>query len=239
MTKCDYGCGQDATYYKFPTQKLPDGRYSCDVSPNKCPAKRMKTSGELNPGKRSEVKEKISQTNSVLFASNSELRKQCQNTLRKNYEVDNPMHNPENVKKVVDQRKEKNNYWFNRKLAWTPAARKKRKKTRIDLGLDLDPSLLNDFTRYEKIVDRLTEESYKKFQSYINPKRLMRGRIKGSYQLDHIMSKKDGFMKGILPQYIAHPMNLRMLTIEENISKHIRSDITESELFERISNFNQ
>ena len=239
MTKCEYGCGQEATYYKFPTYKLPTGRYSCDVSPNRCPAKRKKTSGDNNPSKRSDVREKISEINSVLFASGSPLRQKCQSSLELNHGVKNPMFSHDIVKKVVETRKEKDNYYFDPKLCWTKEARIKRKKTRIEKGLDLDPQLLNDFIKYEKIVDYLTEKSYQNFRLQINPSSLKRGRTSGSFQLDHIFSKRDGFTFGILPYYIAHPANLRMLTIEENISKNSKSDMSVTELFKAISHFNQ
>jgi hypothetical protein len=239
MKLCNYGCGQQAQYFKDPTQKCPDGRAMCAPSPNSCPAKRAKTKGDNNPSRRPEVRQKISKINSVLFASGSEYRQKCKKTLISQHGVENPMHIPNVVKKVVTKRRAKNNYkrdplWLN-----SPEANAKRKQTRIARGLDLPEESFSEFRLYERQVDVLTEQNYEKYKTQINPNDLVRGRIKGTYQLDHTLSKVDGFKQSVLPKDLAHPANLRMLTIEENISKGPASDITVKQLMESIKKYNK
>jgi hypothetical protein len=52
----------------------------------------------------------------------------------------------------------------------------------------------------------------------------LRGR-KNGYDLDHIVSKVDGFKNGIDPQVIGHISNLRIIKSSENRKKQHRSDI--------------
>ena len=77
----------------------------------------------------------------------------------------------------------------------------------------------------------------KKYKNLINPADLIRGRVKGTYQLDHIISKVEGFKLNIVPDIIAHPANLRMLTMEDNISKGVRSHYTLEQLLKIIEKF--
>jgi hypothetical protein len=230
---CEYGCGQPATHFKTPSPKVPNGKWSCEVSPNSCPAKRSKTTGDNNPSRRPEVRKAISEINSVLFASGSDLRKQCQHTLKTRYGVNNPMEIKEVADKFVATRKSRNNY------KWSldnndPVLKAKRYATNIASGLWLDPALKTKWQRYEQEVDRLTNQNYKKYKEIINPTNLTRGRTRGTYQLDHIMSKIGGFNGGVAPELIAHPANLKMLTASENQSKNSKSHYTKEELLEAI-----
>jgi hypothetical protein len=234
---CEYGCGQPAIHFKTPSPKVPDGRWSCAPSPNSCPAKRSKTTGDNNPSRRPEVRKVISKINSVLFASDSDLRKQCQTTLKTRYGVDNPMAIKKVVENLVADRRSKNNYYPFPKEANSLSANKKRKETRIERGYDLDPALKTDWQRYEQEVDRLTNQNYKKYKEIINPNNLTRGRTCGTYQLDHIMSKMGGFNEGVAPELIAHPANLKMLTASENQSKNSKSHYTKDELLEAIKSY--
>ena len=47
---------------------------------------------------------------------------------------------------------------------------------------------------------------------------------------DHILSKNDGWQNNIDPEIISHPANCQFLSLSENSSKSVRSDITETEL---------
>lgn len=230
---CEYGCGRPATHFKIPSPKVPNGRWSCALSPNSCPSKRAKTTGDNNPSRRLEVRKVISEINSVLFATGSALRKQCQATLKTRYGVDNPMSIKEVTDKFVITRKSRNNY------KWSidnndPELKAKRYATNIASGLWLDPALKTKWQQYEQEVDRLTNQNYKKYKEIINPANLLRGRIRGTYQLDHVMSKMGGFNEGVAPELIAHPANLKMLTSSENQSKNSTSHYTKEELLEAI-----
>jgi len=226
---CEYGCGQAATYFRKSSEKVPNGRWSCAPSPNSCPAKRNKTIGDKNPSRRPEVRKDISEKNSILFAAGSEYRRKCQKTLEERYGVSNPMKIPKVAKKVVAKRLVNNNYRFPDNIN-SPEAMKKKVATRIKNGIQIDPALLTPWQKYEREVDLLTSKNYEKHKSQINPGNLLRGRTKGTYQLDHVVSKFDGFMNNVSPEVIAHPKNLRMLESSENKKKHARSDMTIEEL---------
>ena len=236
MKLCDYGCGQEAKYFREKSAKLPNGRAMCAKSPNSCPAKRAKTKGDNNPSKRADVRKKISETNKVLFANGSEYREKCKATLQERYGTDNPMRINGVPDKIVNQRHKKRSYRSNEHMI-TPEAMRKKKKTRIKHGYDIPLDQLDDFKRYKQHVTRYTEQNYKQYREQINPKDLKRGRTKGTYQLDHILSKLDGFKQGILPEVLSHPANLRMMTIEKNISKSAESHYTVQELYEEIDKY--
>jgi len=95
-----------------------------------------------------------------------------------------------------------------------------------------DPS----FETYVAEVRYYTEKNFTKFKKIINPSNLTRGRK--NYHIDHIYSLYDGWKNNIPPNIISHPANLRMLDYKTNINKRTRSDMTISELYERVENFN-
>lgn len=78
-----------------------------------------------------------------------------------------------------------------------------------------------EFVRYSKKVRRLTEYNYNRNMKQINPNnypRTLCGVI-GGYQLDHILSIKEGFDRNIDPHIVANINNLQMLPWEENNKK--------------------
>jgi hypothetical protein len=87
-----------------------------------------------------------------------------------------------------------------------------------------------DYWIYRIIVERLMNRIYKKYKWFINPNNLKRGFYE--YHIDHIFSVLDGFANNILPEVVANPFNLRMLSMNDNLSKNGRSDITINELYE-------
>lgn len=74
---------------------------------------------------------------------------------------------------------------------------------------------------YVSLVDKFTRRTYKAHKSVINPLDLPRGRngTTGKYQLDHIVSKIEGFTRNISPERLSQVDNLQMLSWEENIAK--------------------
>lgn len=85
------------------------------------------------------------------------------------------------------------------------------------------------FEQYKRLVHIETENNYKLFKDIINPNNVKRTRkdidIDG-YHLDHIISKKYGFINGILPYVIGGVKNLQMLTISENGSKQDKINVS-------------
>lgn len=87
---------------------------------------------------------------------------------------------------------------------------------------------------YGAQVKRYTSRSYKDHLDLINPLGLLRA--KGSYELDHIFSIREGYENKVPPEVIGHYTNLRMLASSENGSKHSRCDKTIEDLYR---DFNQ
>jgi hypothetical protein len=81
-----------------------------------------------------------------------------------------------------------------------------------------------EYTRwqeYELDVDRITKhQSLHLLKNYDKP----RGRAgtEGAYQVDHIISKDEGFKQGIPAEEIANIKNLRIISWEENARKHTK-----------------
>lgn len=78
-----------------------------------------------------------------------------------------------------------------------------------------------EFSEYIYKVRIITENTYKDNINTINPngyQRILCG-VKGGYQLDHIISVKQGFDEGISPDIIGGLNNLQMLPWEENRNK--------------------
>lgn len=77
------------------------------------------------------------------------------------------------------------------------------------------------WAHYVSLVDKFTRRTYKAHKSTINPLDLPRKRngTIGAYQLDHIVSKIEGFVRGITPERLSQVDNLQMLSWEENIAK--------------------
>lgn len=79
----------------------------------------------------------------------------------------------------------------------------------------------NELDEYRKDVIRFTKRTYNDNIDLINPNRHPRGRCgePGAYQLDHIVSIKEGFLQGIPPEEIASVKNLQMLPWRVNLLK--------------------
>lgn len=77
------------------------------------------------------------------------------------------------------------------------------------------------FQKYYQQVRSLSEKIYNENMEIINPSRYPRKLcgVQGGYQLDHIISIKEGFDKGISPDIIGGIDNLQMLSWEENRAK--------------------
>jgi len=85
------------------------------------------------------------------------------------------------------------------------------------------------FVKYRNVVDFISNKNYRKYFKYINPLKLKRS-FEG-YNLDHIVSVKDGFDNNISPDILSSPVNLRMLSFSENQVKKTKSDMSISDLY--------
>lgn len=96
-------------------------------------------------------------------------------------------------------------------------------------------SEMNLFKLYKRQVARLTEENVNKIKGYDHTKRGRCLTDSDNHQVDHIYSVTDGFINGILPQIIAHHVNLRFIPWRQNLRKWNTSDMTLDELMELIA----
>jgi len=91
-----------------------------------------------------------------------------------------------------------------------------------------DYKYTENLKQYRSAVTQITEINYKKYYYLINPLNLKRGK---DWHLDHIYSVVDGFSNSVEPEVLSSPVNLRMLSAEDNISKNGSSAITKSQLY--------
>lgn len=79
-----------------------------------------------------------------------------------------------------------------------------------------------EFLRYKREVHRLSQLVYEENIDTINPERLPRtvAGVAGGYQLDHIITVREGFDKKIPAVIISQASNLRMLPWEENLKRN-------------------
>ncbi len=83
----------------------------------------------------------------------------------------------------------------------------------------------SELQAYTRKVHWLTKKTYDKYKALINPlgfPRTLCG-TDGGYQLDHIISIREGFERQILPEILSEKENLQMLTWKENRTKHCKT----------------
>ena len=80
---------------------------------------------------------------------------------------------------------------------------------------------LEEFKGFQKETRLLTEKTYKRCISEINPDGHKRGTAgqKDVYQLDHIVPIIWGFNNGLTPEELSRKENLRMIKWEDNLSR--------------------
>lgn len=108
---------------------------------------------------------------------------------------------------------------------WQEVIEKRWEKLRKTTGAI---SKCNDVENYYREVEKYTILSLKLHSSKIDQITL-RSR---DYHLDHIFSKKQGYIHRVDPEIIGHWSNLRIISATDNCKKQDRCDITLTELFE-------
>lgn len=96
----------------------------------------------------------------------------------------------------------------------------------------------NFYKKYYTEVKRLTRQNIKRYNNlFDNLDNLGVCGKENKFQVDHILSIKDGYLYNIPPTLIAHPTNLRVIRWEDNIKKGCKSDIDLDNLIEKANNF--
>lgn len=114
------------------------------------------------------------------------------------------------------------------KIGKSNRGNKKTRKTKEERNLIIPLEMKKDFEIYTMQVHNLTRYNFK-----INKHKIKNADKRSvSMHLDHIFSIFEGFKNNILPLYIAHHTNLRIISRSENCSKNKKSGKSLNELFE-------
>jgi hypothetical protein len=214
---CKYGCGNEGKF------KNKDGSIRCSKNVGECPVnikKRVKTRQKSGYGHSKETKEKIS--NSHKGKTHTTETKEKMSNSHKGRIV-----SKSTKEKIAQSNKE---YWIiNKRTPWNKG--KKGLQTSWNKGLKkiepleilerTDP-IYKDFSKYRNRVSVRTKKNYEMFKEQINPNNLKLGKagIDGAHQIDHIVSVREGFEKGIPVEEIADVKNLQIIPWLDNIRKY-------------------
>ena len=88
--------------------------------------------------------------------------------------------------------------------------------------LERDDPIYRNFKQYRNRVTVRSNKTYELFEAQINPTGHTRGKsgTTNAYQLDHIISVKQGFEQGISIEKMSSKENLQMLPWLENNQKY-------------------
>ena len=92
------------------------------------------------------------------------------------------------------------------------------------------------FEKYNKNVRNLSSSSFRFNRSFIDPSGLKEINSR-KYHVDHIYSVIDGFLNNIDPKIISSPINLRVISQQENLLKGSKSDILLEDLLKKYNDF--
>jgi hypothetical protein len=115
---------------------------------------------------------------------------------------------------------------------------KKIFKSRYGYEYDIFIERQSEYKKYYKLVRNLTNKNLKKY-SYLfsDLDKLGRCGVDGAYQVDHIFSIKEGFIRDLPPSLISNPSNLNVIRWEDNLSKSDKSYFSLDELIINANNF--
>jgi hypothetical protein len=202
MNICGLGCGQVATF------QGKGGNYRCASHHSKCPAVKAKI-GEKNSialsGKKQSpelVAKRIAGRAGV--SPSGETRKQISQSNKEHW--------------AVTVRVPWNKGLKGAQVAWNKGLRK-REPLPIIPG---DDPIYSDMKKYRNRVAVRTGKTYRGFKHELNPMDYPLGKcgVAGAYQIDHIISVREGFEKKIPVEVIAAKENLQVIPWLENIRKY-------------------
>ena len=95
-------------------------------------------------------------------------------------------------------------------------------KSRIEGCIKRRNGDLREYRTYANKVHRLSEKVYQDNIDIINPKRHNRGRagVEDAYQLDHILTVREGFSLNKSPEFMSRLENLRLIPWRHNLSRN-------------------
>ena len=214
---CKYGCGNKGI------KKLKNESWICSKLASQCPEQKKKTlisRRKTGYGHTEETKAKISK-------SHIGLKQSSETKLKRSLALkgrQRPLDVIEKIKNSPNKKRFNKGHtpWNKGKTGITTAWNKGlRKQESIEI-LNRDDPIYSNFGKYRNRVAVRSRKNYFKYKNIINPNnhRLGRAGVKGAYHVDHIMSVRMGFEKGISVEKIAHQNNLQVLPWLENIRKY-------------------
>lgn len=207
---CHRGCGLKSTYLNY--KGLP----CCNKSHNVCPVVAEKKSN----AQKGKAKPSVS-----IALTGRKLNEQHKKNIGKSHTGKiTSLETIEKIRKSNIQTKQNqliipwNKGITGVQVAWNKGLKKQEP---IEVLLRNDP-IYSDFKKYRNRVAVRTKKIYEEFKEEINPTNLPIGKcgIDGAYQIDHIISVREGFEKGLSVESISSKENLQMLPWLENIQKY-------------------
>lgn len=212
---CHRGCGLESTYIN--KKGLPcctKNGPSCPFVKNKIGAASGKTRRE-NPVRRT-LEQKANQSLVI-----------------KKQHSDGKRNRPETIEKIragnIRTKQQQNIVPWNKGLtkedprvasyanAQTGVTRSKRIKK-----IESDDPIYNNIRQYRNRIAVRTKQTYESYKHIINPNNYTLGKagIDGAYQIDHIMSVREGFIYSIPVELMSSVENLKVVPWQENLSKY-------------------
>ena len=138
--------------------------------------------------------------------SNNRVREKCKETLVKRYGVEFSLQSDEIIEKFY--------------------------KTKFGISRSDYIAQLPEFENYKREVSKITNQQPIHLLENSNKNR---GKGEDDYQLDHMFSKREGFLQDIDSEIIGNICNLEFIPARENISKGKDCSISKEELIKRFN----
>jgi hypothetical protein len=202
MLLCHRGCGLEATFTNYL------GEPCCSPRAPSCPVVKKKV-GERSGAARKGKPLSDSQREKLRLAL---IGRECKPETKEKIKQSNIDHwantprTPWNKGKKGEQ------------VAWNKGHRKQES---LDI-IGRDDPVYSNFRKYRNRVAVRTRKTYQLYKEEINPNNLFIGKcgIDGANQIDHIISVREGFEKGMSIEEISSKENLQILPWLENIKKY-------------------
>jgi hypothetical protein len=244
MILCDYGCGKEAIH-QFKNGKWCCSKYTCQcnnirsknsesnrgrkLSPESIEKVRKSKTGDMNPMKRIDVRNKV----------RNSLKGKCYHTKERRERSRQRMLNGGSTYmnsfpiKGFSNRKEFCKYINSipRDPITIKNAVEKNRKIKEEKGMWTKRKDLSNWNLYQRIVWDFTNISAKEKYSKEELKQRGKQNSLNHKQLDHNFSVLEGFKLGILPSIIGSKSNIRLVSCKYNSSKQSKCDITLKELY--------
>lgn len=199
---CKLGCGLKSSFQR------KNGNFYCADHNSKCPAVRQKISDKNSANQKGKT--------------HSDATKKKMSEARKGR-----IFSQETIDKIKKSNKD---YWSkNKRIPWNKGKQglqipwnKGLKKTESAEILERDDPIYRNFGKYRNRVSTRTKKNYDLYKEQINPNNLMLGKagVDGAHHIDHILSVREGFEKGISVEQIADASNLQVIPWLDNIRKY-------------------